>query len=259
MVRLQNMIDITVMTDNVSRLMNHYSKLVTKFISIHNHGQEPEDIDWASTTTLVHFPTQHEAADEIFAKLFASDPQFANSVSALLGLVSREIFKRKCTDLLNLFSVHLQDEQPSSADLFQELKVFPKHVTGFVTAFEKALDNVRLEDGMREVQYNNEASLNHSVIYATDRNSRRHSNVGILDTAPGFPGQRSTAHKVFTAESDAQDIEQKHKSEGFGTASSDFVSFVLESEALQRFKKGIESQSQLYQAEVKKSKGPPGK
>lgn len=260
------MTDGTAMTNHASRLRNHYSQLVTESISIHSerHKLEDidwafEDIDWASTTTLVDHPAQHQAADEIFAKLFASDPQFANSASALLKLVSREVFKRKCADLLSLFSVHLLDEEPSSADLFQELKVFTQQGTKFVTAFEKALYNIRLEDGMRNVQYSNEASANHAVIDAADSDSRRHSNVGILDTASGFPEQGPAAHMVFSAESDAQDIEQKHKSKGFGTTSRDFVSFVLESEALQRFKKELDTQSQHYQVEVKKSKRAPGK
>jgi hypothetical protein len=239
--------------------MNRHSQLVTESISIHNEGQEPKDIDWDSTTTLVHFPTQHEATDEIFARLFANDPQFANSASALLELLSRETFKRKCADLLSLFSIHLQGEKPSSADLFQEQKVFAQHVTEFVTAFEKALENVILEDGMRKAQYSNKVHANHAVIHAADGDSRRHSNVGTLDTAPGFPEQRPAAHMAFSAESDAQDIEQKHKSKGFGTTSSDFVSFLLKSEALQRFKMELDTQLQHYQAEVKKSKRTSGK
>jgi hypothetical protein len=253
------MTDGTAMTNHASRLTYHHSQLVTESISIHSERHKLDDMDWASTTTLVDFPAQHEAADEIFAKLFASDPQFANSASALLKLVSREVFKRKCADLLSLFSVHLLDEQPSSADLFQELKVFAQQVTKFVTAFEKALDNVRLEDDMRKVQYSNEASANHAVIDAADSDSRRHSNVDILDTASGFPEQGPAAHMVSSAESDAQDIEQKHKSKGLGTTSRDFVSFVLESEALQRFKKELDTQSQHYQVEVKKSQRAPGK
>jgi hypothetical protein len=112
---------------------------------------------------------------------------------------------------------------------------------------------------MRNVQYSNEASANHAAMDAADGNSRRHSNVSIIDTAPGFPEQGTAAHMVSSAESDAQDIEQTQKSKGFSTTSNDFVSFVLGSEALQRLKKELDTQLQHYQAKVKTSKRALGK
>jgi hypothetical protein len=241
--------DGTVMTDNFSRLMNHYSPLEPS--SVDHESQEPEDLDWASTTTLVQLPTQHEVANDLFTKLFAGDPQFANSASIFLKLVSRETFERKCADLLSLLSVHLQDE-PSSADLFQELKVFAKNVTNFVTAFE----NVRLQDTTPENQHSGAASAYYKVIDATDNDGRQHSNVNILTATPGSPEQERDAHSDAGGQGHAQNIIPKHGFEGSGTTPSDFVSFILASEALQRFKKELDTQSQHYQADIEKSKRP---
>jgi hypothetical protein len=250
MVSMSSSMDSSTKVNNSARLMNQYTKLVGDSASTLEEDQAQADLDWASTTTLVTPVSHFEAAEVVFAKMFETDPQFVVAASNLLKHVGAEAFRRKCADLLTVLPVDLQDEQPSSAELLQDLKLFGSNAVKLLGHFEKALEKAPMRDRDKTLNKKDDAGTGHTVIIDVLEEDLRGSTISESEGLSTSAERQSIIITGSGPQSHVQDVSSMLKSKDHTAVHSDFILFVSESEAIRRFKSEIERQARFPREDI---------